>query len=118
METNEIMILSSNYNPISMNDFEEIFLASMRRYSMRHLPLTHEVSMDSILESVQKSLQVCQMAGIDGTHHFKKVFVYNADVQSVQIDWQMTKKGLNLMAMNTPEINQSMARWLCQMADL
>ena len=118
MKTNEIMILSSNYIPISMNDFEEIFLASMRRYSMRHLPLTEEVSMDSILESVQKSLQLCQMAGIDGTHHFKKVFVYDADVQSVQIDWQMTKKGLNLMAMHSPELNEQVARWLCQLADL
>lgn len=118
METNEIIILSSNYNPISMNDFEEIFLASMRRYSMRHLPLTHEVSQDNILEALQKSLRICQMAGIDGTHHFKKVFVYDADVQTVQIDWQMTKKGLNLMAMHTPELNERMARWLCQMADL
>lgn len=118
METNEIMILSSNYNPISMDNFEEIFLASMRRYSIRHLPLPHEVSQDSILEALQKSLKVCQMAGIDGTHHFKKVFVYDADVQSVQIDWQMTKRGLNLMAMHSPELNEQMALWLCKMADL
>ena len=118
METNEIMVLSSNYNPISMDDFEEVFLASMRRYSMRHLPLTYEVSQDSILEALQKSLKVCQMAGIDGTHHFKKVYVYDADVQTVQIDWQMTKKGLNLMAMHSPELNERTARWLCQLADL
>jgi hypothetical protein len=118
METNEIMILSSTYNPISMENFEEIFLASMRRYSIRHLPLTHEISQDNILKALQKSLKVCQMAGIDGTHHFKKVYVYDANVQSVQIEWQMTKKGLNLMAMHTPELNERMARWLCQMADL
>lgn len=118
METNGIMLLSSNCNPISMKDFEETFLASMRRYSMRHLPLTQEISQDNILEALQKSLKVCQMAGIDGTHHFKKVFVYDSNVHTVQIDWQMTKKGLNLMAMHSPQMNERMARWLCQMADL
>ena len=118
METNQIMVFSANYNPISMDDFEERFLASMRRYSLRHLPLTQAVSQDTILEALEKSLKVCRMAGINGTHHFKKVFVYDADVQSVQIDWQMTKKGLNLMAMHSPELNEQMARWLCQLADL
>lgn len=118
MKTDEIMILSSKYNPISMDEFEEIFLASMRRYSMKHLPFSQEVSQENILEALQKSLKVCQLAGINGTHHFKKVFVYDAEVKTIQIDWQMSKRGLNLMVMHTPELNEKMARWLCQLADL
>ena len=118
MKTDEIMIFSSKHNPISMDDFEEIFLASMRRYSMKHLPFSKEVSQENILEALQKSLKVCQLAGINGTHHFKKVFVYDAEVQTIQIDWQMSKRGLNLMVMHTPELNEKMARWLCQLADL
>lgn len=118
MKTDEIMIVSSNYNTISMDDFEENFLASMRRYSVRHLPFSPEISQENILEALQKSLKVCQLAGINGKHHFKKIFVYDADIHAIQIDWQMSKKGFNLMVMHSPEINEKMARWLCKLADL
>lgn len=118
MKTEEIMILSSNYNHLSMDDFEEVFLASMRRYSMRHLPFSEEVSQENIFEALRKSLKVCQMAGINGKHHFKKVFVYDEATQTVQIDWQMSKRGLNLMIMHTPELNEKLACWLCELAAL
>ncbi len=63
-------------------------------------------------------MQVCCLAGINSLHHFKKVYVYDTENSHVQIDWRMTKKGLNLMVMQTPSLNEQMARWLWKLADL
>ncbi|MES2520046.1 MAG: hypothetical protein V4585_18155 [Bacteroidota bacterium] len=118
MKTDDVILYSSYKNQFTINDFEEAFLNSMRRYSIRNLPFTQEISPENILEALQKSVKVCHLAGINSRDHFKKVFVYDADVHTVHIDWRMTKKGLNLMVMQTPELNEKMARWLCELADL
>lgn len=118
MKTNEIMLVSTNRQSFQMSDFEEIFLASMRRYSIRHLPFSQEISQENISEALQKSLRICQLAGINSKHHFKKVFVYDEKIHAVKIDWQMSKRGFNLMVMHTPEINEKIALWICELADL
>ncbi len=117
MKTNEVTLYSSNISQFSVNDFEEALLNSMRRYSMKHLPYTEEVSEENILDALQKSLQICHLAGINGNQHFKKIFIYDADVHAVQVDWRMSKKGLNLMVMQSPQFNERLARWLCELAD-
>lgn len=117
MKINEVTLLSSNNNQFLVNDFEEAFLNSLRRYSMKHLPYTEEVSQENIMEALQKSLQLCHLAGINGSQHFKKIFIYDADVHAIQVDWRMSKKGLNLMVMQSSQLNERLARWLCELAD-
>jgi hypothetical protein len=118
MKNNEITIFSLHEDKFIINDFEEALENSMRKYSLRQLNFMDDISQEHILEAVQKSMQVCCLAGINSFQHFKKVYVYDAENSSVQIDWRMTKKGLNLMVMQTPSLNEKMARWLWKLADL
>lgn len=118
MKNKEIVIFSFHHHLFEMNDLEEALQNSMRKYSLRHLNFMEDISEEQILEALQKSIQVCRLAGVNSVHHFKKVYVYDPEVRSMHIDWRMTKKGLNLMVMQTSSMNEKMARWLWELADL
>ena len=118
MKNEQVGVFSLRRNPSMMNDFEEAFQSSMRRYSLRQLNFIDDISDEQLLESLQKSMQVCSLAGGNSGKHFKKIYVYDPEVSTMQIDWRMTKKGLNLMVMQTPSINEKMARLLWELADL
>jgi len=118
MKKDAITVFSLRHNPFMANDFEEALQNSMMKYSLRHLYFMDDISQEQILEALQKSMQVCRLAGIDSIKHFKKIYVYDPQVSAMHIDWQMTKKGLNLMVMQTPSMNEKMARWLWELADL
>ena len=118
MKNNEIALFSMRESKFIMNDFEEAIHTSMRKYSLRQLNFMDNIAHEQILEALQKSMQVCHLAGVNSIQHFKKIYVYDAEVSTMHIDWQMTKKGLNLMVMQTPSMNEKMARWLWELADL
>jgi Domain of unknown function (DUF1864) len=118
MKNEEITVFSLRHNPFMMNDFEEALQNSMRRYSLRHLNFMEDVSEEQMSEALQKAMQVCRLAGGNSVQHFKKIYVYDPRLSMMQIDWRMTKKGLNLMVMQTSSINEKMARWLWELADL
>lgn len=118
MKNEEIAIFSMRESKFMMNDFEEALHTSMRKYSLRQLNFLDNITQEQILEALQKSMQVCHLAGVNSIQHFKKIYVYDAEVSTMHIDWQMTKKGLNLMVMQTKSMNEKMARWLWQLADL
>ena len=118
MKNDEIIVSLIQNNSFMMSDFEEALRSSMRRYSLRHLDFMDDISQEQILEALQKSMQVCRLAGINSVQHFKKIYVYDPEVSTMHIDWRMTKKGLNLMIMQTPSMNEKMARWLWELADL
>jgi hypothetical protein len=118
MKNDEIAVFSLRQNPFMMNDFEEALQNSMRRYSLRQLNFMEDISEEQVLEALQKSMQVCRLAGVNSVQHFKKIYVYDPEMSSMQIDWRMTKKGLNLMVMQTPSMNEKLARWLWELADL
>lgn len=98
-------------------DFEEALYDSMLRYSLRHLAFTGHVSNQSIVDTLQKALIVCSLAGINSQHHFKQIYVFDAHTGALYVDWLMSKKGFNLMIMQTPSLNQEMARWLWELAE-
>jgi hypothetical protein len=79
--------------------------------------VTPHISEEQLLEALQKSEQVCRLLGVNSVQHFKKIYVYDPAASSMHIDWRMTKKGLNLMVMQTPSMNEKMARWLWELAD-
>ncbi|WP_428659904.1 hypothetical protein [Runella sp.] len=118
MKTDTIILYSSIKTHISLSEFEDAFYHSMRPYSLRHLIVSEEVTPETLLEALQKSLQICKLAGINGRHHFKKIYVYDAAVKTMHIDWRMSKKGFNLMVMQIPSLNEEIARWLWELADL
>ena len=118
MKNEEIAVFPFHHNLLMMNDLEEALQNSMRKYSLRHLNFMEYISEEQILEAIQKSMQVCRLAGVNSVHHFKKIYVYDPEVSSMHIDWRMTKKGLNLMVMQTSSMNEKMARWLWELANL
>ena len=118
MKTDQITLFPLRKNPFLVNEFEEAFENSMRKYSLRHLNFMYDISEEQILEALQKSMQVCRLAGVNSVQHFKKIYVYDPQESSMLIDWRMTKKGLNLMVMQTSSMNEKMARWLWELADL
>jgi hypothetical protein len=118
MKNEEITVFPVRNNEFMMNEFEEALQNSMRKYSLRHLNFMDGISQEQLLEALQKSMQVCRLAGISSVQHFKKIYVYDPEISTMHIDWRMTKKGLNLMIMQTPSINEKMARWLWELADL
>lgn len=118
MKNDEISASPMRNNHFKLYEFEEALQDSMRRYSLRHLNFLDDISEEQILEALQKSMQVCHLAGVSSVQHFKKIYVYDPEMSAIQIDWQMTKKGLNLMIMQTPSLNERMARWLLELADL
>jgi hypothetical protein len=107
-----------NENKLFNNHFEEAFYHSKLKYSLRHLSFTENISEEIIQEALKKSLQVCYLAGINSKHHFKQIFVFDEKSNSLYTDWLMSKKGFNLMIMQISSINESVARWLWQLADL
>lgn len=118
MKTDEILLYASDKAQFELNEFEEAFHNAMRCYSMSHFTEAGHILPENILEALQKSLKVCHLAGINSRHHFKKIYVYDADVCVMHIDWRISKRGANLMAMQIPSLNQQMARWLWEMADI
>lgn len=106
MKNNEITVFSLRNSSSNMNDFEEAFQTSMRRYSLRQLNFMEDISEKQVLEALQKSMNVCRLAGVNSMQHFKKIYVYDDEISTMHIDWRITKKGLNLMVMRTPSINE------------
>ena len=100
------------------SDFEEAFYNSKLVYSLRHLAFNKDISQEIIAEALQKSLQVCFLAGVNSKHHFKKIFVFDSNTGSLYTDWLMSKKGFNLMMTQIPLQNENLARWLWQLANV
>jgi hypothetical protein len=109
---------ASNYYSAVLKDFEEAICYATLKYSLRHLALIENISEDDSIETLKKSLQICQLAGIETKYHFKEIYVYDAVVHSLQRDWQMSQKGFNLLVMQFPVLNEKKARWLWALANL
>ena len=117
MNTDAIIRYYSNAEQNEINEFEEAFYDSLRQYSLRHLPFSEDILHENVVEAIRKSLQVCHLAGIDSGLHFKKIYVYDAEISAMHIDWRMSKKAVNLMVTQISALNEGTARWLWKLAD-
>jgi hypothetical protein len=118
MNKTHIIHYSSNRHPVADNNFEEAFYHTQLKYSLRHFAFSKDISKEMIAEAIQKSLQICRLAGINSKHHFKQIFVFDVNSTTLYTDWLMSKKGFNLMIMQLPLQNENLARWLWQLANL
>jgi hypothetical protein len=109
--------MTRNYQ-IHIMDFEEAIYNSKLHYSLLHLSFAENISLENILEALQKSLQICQLAGIETKHHFKQIYIYDLTNKTMLIDWRMSKKGFNLMVMQFPSLNKKEALWLWELASI
>jgi hypothetical protein len=117
MKTKTASVFFPNSQPFSNHDAEEAFYCSIRKYSLIKIPNQKRISEEKLMEALEKSLRVCQMAGINSQQHYKKMYVYDTDNQTVHIDWRMSKRGFNLMLMQMSSENEKMAKWLWELSD-
>jgi hypothetical protein len=44
------------------------------------------------------------------------MYVFDGNTGALHIDWRMSKKGLNVMMMQIPALNEKIAQWLWELA--
>lgn len=115
METFEITVYSSGQSESAPGKFEEAMHDSMLRYSMRHLVLAGITAQQDITEAMQRAMHICFLAEINVKQHFKQVYVYDESTGMTHTDWLMSKKGFNLTLMQSPSLNDQIARWLWEL---
>ena len=118
METLNNVRLPACKHQFSYWGLDDIFYNSKLKYSIRNLSFGRNFTMEVTIEALNKSLLVCNLLGIDGRHHFKKIYIYNSKLDIIEIDWLLSKIGLNLLIMQYPSPNKAMARWLWELASL
>lgn len=109
-------VISDYWN--HLRDFEEAIDNSKLNYSLGHLTFAEDDSTNTIADALKKSLQICKLAGIESSRHFKKIYVYDLEKQTIYIDWRMSQEGFNLMIMQLPKLNKKTALWIWKLAGL
>ena len=103
---------------VPSNDFAEAYIHSTLKYSLRHLLYIEEnVSREDMLEALHKSLLICCLTGVKVAHHFKQIYVFDAETNLLQSDWLMSRNGLNLMIIQMPGLNINKAKWIWRLAE-
>lgn len=97
---------------------EDVFYDSKLTYSIRNLSFTGTFSPELIIEALQKSLEICNLLGVNTRCHFKKLYVYDEQMGVLRVDWLMSKNGFNLVVMQLPVLNEKMAKWLWALSNL
>jgi len=97
------------------NELEEAYIHSTLKYSLRHLSFIEDISRADMLEALYKSMLICCLTGIKVGHHFKQIYVFDSDINILQSDWLMSRKGLNLMIIQMPGWNSNKAKWIWRM---
>jgi hypothetical protein len=118
MEHNVIIRHSPIYKQKAVEDFENAFYDSLCKFSFRHLPFSEKITEEIIQEALLKSIQVCQLAGVNSDCHFKKIFVYDAVSHTLTIDWKMSKKAVNLMVTQMTSLDRNTAQWIWKLVDI
>lgn len=96
------MMVFNNSVPAFRNQFSfwelaDAYYLCMFTHSIRQLSILGNFTPESIFIAMQKSFEICNLIGVNAKHHYKKVFVYDAQMGVTSIDWLMSKKGYNLM---------------------
>ena len=118
METGIVTHYSSTIHPLIENEFEDAFYNSRLQYSLRHVAIIENISQEDLMDALQRSLQICRLAGFNSKHHFKKIYVFDSTSGVMYTDWLMNKNGFNLMVMQLSSLSEKRARWLWGLADL
>lgn len=101
-----------------LKELKESILYSNLKYSMTDLQLIHEIPNYEIEESIKNAITICHLVGIESKYHFKKIYVFDINHKTINIDWRMSKKGFNLVVMQFQKLNQKNAVWLWKLADV
>lgn len=118
MKNHAIVPYATNNYLLFLKDLKESILHSTLKYSVADLQLIQEMTNYEIEESIKNAIAICHLVGIESVYHFKKIYVFDINYNTVNIDWRMSKKGFNLVIMQFQKLNQKNAIWLWKLADV
>jgi hypothetical protein len=114
METYSISLYQTEPHHVAIHEFEEALRYSTLCYTMRHLQLAGAGLQQDLQQALQSAIQVCKLAGINSTEHFKPIYVGDSANGTIYMDLLMSKKAFSLMMMHLP-VNEQTARWLWEL---
>ena len=118
MKNHAIVPYSTENYLAFLNELKESILHSKLQYSTFDLQLIQEISNEEIENAIKNAITICHLVGIESKFHFKKIYVFDVDNKSINIDWRISKKGFNLVVMQFQKLNQKNAVWLWQLANI
>jgi len=116
MNANYNESLPSIKNQFANNTIDDILNEAMLLYSLQHVVKITQLPQAEIMASLNKALRICYLAGVNSRHHFKQIFLYDLTKGIVQIDWMLSKTGLNLVIIQIASADEKMAVWLWKLA--
>lgn len=99
------------------NRWTDSYYESKLKFSLRNLTFVGDISNESIMEALQRSMCICKCAGIDSRHHYKQIYIYDPINSVLQMDWLMSKAGFNLVVIQIPSLNEKMSKWIWKLAE-
>ena len=115
---NHAIVTYATENYLSfLKDLKESILYSNLKYSISDLQLIQELPNYEVEDFIKNAISICHLLGIESKYHFKKIYVFDINHKTINIDWRMSKKGFNLVIMQFQKLNQKNATWLWQLAD-
>lgn len=118
MEAIQITRYAADPGPTPFQAFEDALFHVKCCYSLQHCVVVGMGSAEQMMQALQKAAQVCALAGIHIRHHFKKIYVFDVDTGMTHVDWLMSKKGFNMVVIQSSLLNEQVARWLWELSDL
>ena len=118
MKKHEIVPYSTENYLAFLNELKESILNTNLQYSISDFQLIQEISDHKIEDAIKNAIAICHLVGIESKFHFKKIYIFDLDKNTLNIDWRMSKKGFNLVFMQFQKLNQKNAIWLWQLADV
>ena len=108
---------AADQGPAASQAFEDALYQSKCCYSLQNCVMIGMAAPEQMMEALQKAVQVCTLAGINARHHFSKIYLFDAATGATHIDWLMSKKGFNMVVMQSSLLNEQVARWLWALSD-
>lgn len=118
MDTEEIILYTSHNQHGAISEFEEAFHHSKRRFTIKQLTFSGEISDENLLEALEKASNICRLAGNNFKQHFQKIYVYEIENEAISIDYRMSKSAFNLFLMQLSQLNENRAKWLWRLAEI
>ncbi|MEO6037845.1 MAG: hypothetical protein ABIQ93_05475 [Saprospiraceae bacterium] len=118
MQTIPITRYAADQGPAAFQAFEDAWHHRQCCYSLQNCVLMGLASPEEMMQALQKAAQVCALAGIPARHHFRKIYLFDPATGATHIDWLMSKKGFNMVVIQSSLLNERVARWLWALTDL
>lgn len=98
------------YDSASLNDFLEALDQSEIHFSSKSLAFVFH-SPEEMQKAISRAMNICSSIGMPLRQHFRRRFLSDSTLQTLEVDWSMSKLAYCLMLMNGSDDNPIVARF-------